>query len=55
MLDEQFGQNMMVMKESMSKQHTDTQNTLREDLKTAKQQVRTFVAHWFNSQPYIVH
>ena len=39
MLDEQFGQNMMVMKESMSKQHEETQKTLKQELDSAKQQV----------------
>ena len=39
-LDEQFGQNMMVIKESVSKQYEDAQNSLKKELETAKQQVR---------------
>ena len=41
-LDEQFGQNMMVIKESMSKQYEDAQNSLKKELETAKQQVRYY-------------
>lgn len=41
MLDEQFGQNMMQMKQSMSQQYSETQKTLQQQLDTAKQQVNS--------------
>lgn len=41
-LDEQFGQNMMAMKESMSQQYEQTQGSLRKELDTARQQVSCF-------------
>ena len=38
-LDEQYGQNMMAIKESMSQQYEDSMKNLKKDLADAKQQV----------------
>lgn len=46
-LDEQFGQNMMVIKDSMSQQYEEVQNSLRKELETAKQQVPWAVLYFY--------